>query len=74
MKIPGSLAALAEAIAANGWGTPQELRFDADHNLVGLVLRPPAPASTAPVQPSLIPKRTGVSPLSIHGRPPEKAS
>ncbi len=74
MKVPGSLKALAEAIAENGWGTPQELRFDSDSNLVGLVLRPPAPSATAPVQTPTIPKRTGVSPLSIHGRPPSDAS
>jgi hypothetical protein len=74
VKVPGTLETLAAAIEKNGWGTPQELRFDSEGHLVGLVLRPPAPGASAPVQTPTIPKRTGVSPLSIHGRPPSDAS
>ena len=72
MKVPGTLEGLAKAIAEAGWGTPHALRFDSDSNLIEIVMRP-TPAVVTPAVTPLIPARKGVSPLSIHGRPPSEA-
>ena len=69
MKLPGTLHHLKKSLDENGWGAPSELRFDADGNLVAILLAPLAETPRAGAR-----QETGavrkVSPLAVIGRPP----